>query len=1563
MKPTPPPDGLWTDLDPAYPVTLLPIRLETRFSSRLAEGASPGTAATRTLLVRIYPDDLTVAQTGAGYWPAEVAAGREYWDALGAAPAVAEAELTAAGALTGLTDAERAARLSVEADALGFRAWEVLVRHVGLERAVPVAEATRDGAAPVEEPRHGAPVARLLPDAWVITGQVDGRTVFTHYLPRVPGDLKTGPDPEAPGLSATDPRPLGDDEEIAWLVDFRRACEIGMAAEIDLPDQSPATRLSRLTVVGVVSESPDRGPVQLADELAGLLTRDAAAGRCGLVRQGTPTNQLDDRRSGYTSTPDVYTGHRLLTGRSAPDERGTAVVTGDGPDGRRLERALGLDTGVLSGVDGYANADGDAAGAMNTALFPILLGEAIAHLGQPNAAGKGNPVLAQGRLNTLRDFAAGHVAQHVRARGPLPVVRVGAQPYGVLPVLAPRRWEPLPSDPAELAGLVALLKKLRWFFEQAAARSLVTVAGSAAGTGDVSDRIAQILGRSPVAHPGGYRVRSITDGITAAFGQAKASGSGSGLAADLANRDDVTERVLEVARRFITSLNLLPILNQTLFAPLHVGREQQMIQHVATGVDEATDSRPGTAEYLRGLLAPAGKEGPASPDLLYVLATKALDVGMGLDLMRLAVELVDLPGLEPLSDAPAELVTTYDLIGDRSVYRPVAAAPGHPAAIGSSLALSAHLNVDLTHLTADPEIHHAAEKYGASSPADLIDKVARATDAVEVGTAKLAVNNGSSRRALTTLCTLAEAHGYTTDDWERLVGEALDITATRLDAWYTSLASARLTAQRATAATGTHLGAWGVLLDLAPEPVVPATAPNGWADHLAGGEPAGPASPMRAPRAGAGFVHAPSIPQAITSGVLRAGELAASDAADPLAKIDLTSRRTRLALDLFDALAQGQSLDALLGYRAERVLQERKAYALIADLRARFPRTPPSATTPDAAPSAVLDGLALHRATDAEIAALGGDPSSAAALRAARAELTEVVDSMSDLLLADGVYQLANGRIENAAGSFTALAQGAHAPRPQVADEPRSGLTITHRVILALDRPASPDDAGWRDDAPRARLAAETERWVRSILGAATGIPITRGTEQSTLDTLGLCALDVVCESVRGGERRRIAARAELPETTLAMAEAIYRTLSTARPVIPADVVLPDQPATAETAGVVAEVPGPAVGELTRIAGEIAAQVSALAAAAAAVSTATAPGPDGQQPPRVPVALIAPLRGWAIPGALPAAAEATGGTVTTEAALTCAIAAQQLVLDVLDEVQRAQPDAAALPPGVSPLDRAVDTANAARGLELLAHHPSALTVLTKIVRRLGGEAVVPAIAVDHGLAERRVPGVVPHEVSEWLARLGRVRGPLTAYDDLRLFQQAAGRAAGGLIPHHLPCEDGLAWLGGPLGPAENDGDGPVNELRRWRRPAEPTAHVVVAGDPGPGTLHGLVLDEVAEVLPEPTVTTGLAVHYNAPNARPPQSILLAVQPAAAGSWGSDLLTETVHEAMDLARLRSVDLTALETVGLDAYLPLTYLPVGNPDPSIDSLVPTTSGPLLRLDIPNAVRKANLLKGVR
>ena len=92
------------------------------------------------------------------------------------------------------------------------------------------------------------------------------------------------------------------------------------------------------------------------------------------------------------------------------------------------------------------------------------------------------------------------------------------------------------------------------------------------------------------------------------------------------------------------------------------------------------------------------------------------------------------------------------------------------------------------------------------------------------------------------------------------------------------------------------------------------------------------------------------------------------------------------------------------------------------------------------------------------------------------------------------------------------------------------------------------------------------------------------------------------------------------------------------------------------------------------------------------------------------------------------------------------------------------------------------------------------------------------------------------------------------------------------------------WLGDPLPIARErsprppspdgsprpapDGKPPPrpNLLRQRSRPDLPRVHVVAAGDPAvvtAPTAQALILDEVAEVLPAPTVSTGLAVHYDA----------------------------------------------------------------------------------------------------
>ena len=77
-------------------------------------------------------------------------------------------------------------------------------------------------------------------------------------------------------------------------------------------------------------------------------------------------------------------------------------------------------------------------------------------------------------------------------------------------------------------------------------------------------------------------------------------------------------------------------------------------------------------------------------------------------------------------------------------------------------------------------------------------------------------------------------------------------------------------------------------------------------------------------------------------------------------------------------------------------------------------------------------------------------------------------------------------------------------------------------------------------------------------------------------------------------------------------------------------------------------------------------------------------------------------------------------------------------------------------------------------------------------------------------------------------------------------------------------------------------------------------------------------------MPNADETTGVAFHFDAPGARPPQAILVAVPPVAeAPTWSVDAILDTVVEAHDLARIRAVGPRQLEWLG--TMLPAIYLP--------------------------------------
>ena len=95
---------------------------------------------------------------------------------------------------------------------------------------------------------------------------------------------------------------------------------------------------------------------------------------------------------------------------------------------------------------------------MNTVLWPATWGY---YLDQIVTGAVPDP-------GTILPAARDHFNDHVRARGHFPILRIGRQPYGVLPVCGARtgsRWKAAPLD----APLASLLARLRTTWENSVA--------------------------------------------------------------------------------------------------------------------------------------------------------------------------------------------------------------------------------------------------------------------------------------------------------------------------------------------------------------------------------------------------------------------------------------------------------------------------------------------------------------------------------------------------------------------------------------------------------------------------------------------------------------------------------------------------------------------------------------------------------------------------------------------------------------------------------------------------------------------------------------------------------------------------------------------------------------------------------------------------------------------------------------------------------------------------------------------------------------------------------------
>ena len=1349
------------------PLLLLPVRLETRFF------AQPD--GTQELRIRIYPDQIHVDTHEPSLSADEARWGRHFWEQTWRAGDDEASERRAWQQLADRFDAKRAA-------------WIV--------RALTPLNPQDRPAAPPQFPAVAqtadeagwtrAPLARLMPQRWIAIATARGALAGHAFGVPIERDPAVGPDPRDAAEGASDTPAL--DAGMQWMVDFDAAERLGMGLRMQLPDAVAQAGLDALIVFGVGSLDATAASAAVIS----LLDAHHYTVGLGFLAAGTPTNNSAELTSGWSSQDP-------LQARSFELERRPAVLA-PGSNGDALARAFGVDHETAAPTFGSlcdtALREQLDAKAMATALWPATWGYFLDNLIGQEGTGLTTDAIA---------WARAHCVAYVRASGALPTLRVGRQPYGVLPVTRLDDWSPATGDAAAdarerwLAGTLRQLRDQLW-------RPRLADVPRVGRSSDPAQDLSEVLRGTGTSVR--YRLRHL---LGARYLRELRRFLGDDLAGSgwLAAQDELAGAVLRAL-----GFAWRPRLTGTAYAEAETPVTAPLVQ-----AGEISGSSTLEPNYIAALLAdpplPANETDPPPPmpapaTLLHLLLRHSLQLEYTAAAARL---LSRQPGGPPLDS----------LLRERELV---------------------NLNPATAATTWRMLLTRPSEATGGLAPAAFLKSQSAFADDALAPLAELAA-------------ALAHLQPLAPETLQRLLTSTLDCASHRLDTWITSLATSRLAAMRAQRPAGLSIGGYGWVLNLKPA-----------AGQIPVATPEDESGSVFAMREDCGFIHAPSVMQAQTAALLRNAHLthARGDAPDHFA-VDLSSRRVRLATVLLDGVRQGQPLGALLGYRFERRLHELRLDDAIDDFRPLAPLTPVNAT-PAAKPAEsiaarnVVDGLKLNE-LDQRVRKRGEMASPelralftrcAAALDA----LDDAVDAVSDAVVAETAHQAVRGNILRTAATLQAIASGeTPPPELEVARTPRSGIALTHRIVVLFSAavPVAPQS-------PRAAADPHLNAWAGRLLGSPQNVRFrverldTAGAVTQTIELrladLAVEPIDVVHlaparpgEPMRGLEQRLLHAAQSRFE--VAMSVERLRVDGTRQPDW-----LPNELGLDEFA-------------------ELAARARQLFAGARAL--------DARD--------LAALDRSIESGLDSAEYEARASAAQT--AMASALDALRTVLDTGDaaSAEALREGIAALGDfGVAGASELFDAGDAlvAQGFAVareaqrhLEAAQRASTPLERLRAVFGDDFValprfVLADAADlaQSLAASTVlQGGDPLAVYPWLTQVQRVREPVARFSASLHAAEAVGTAGLQLTVAQLPHVPGDRWVGLPGEPNQAMAAGRLSLVLQ-------TDGSLDLSQP----LAGLLVDEWVEVVPAPTETTAITFQYDAPDARAPQAMLLAVPPRA-----------------------------------------------------------------------------------
>jgi hypothetical protein len=1053
--------GMMAEMDGHTPLLLFPLRIETRFGTSAA-GKSQ-------LWIRIYPDDICVNRHERWLTPEEETAGKLYW--------------------TNLTEAEK--KNDEEAKK---GAWSALRERLGMQRALWVARQTKPVnwaerlTKPLEFPiqqdtkTHGwtrAPRSAALPDRFAAIFFRDGVAISKpedNQGAILPDTLILGPDPfdDDNSFSKKDDEVVFG-EDFAWMADFKKAVDKGMGIIVNDPERYMKDgKIERLFVVGVLN-SADRK--DSANVLADLLENHLYSTTKGfsLIPQGTPTNNTEETESGFTINEDwVAKGYF--------EDSTTLFSEKINCDGKRLETALGIRTGVLNRVAQAGIQDIEEALDMNKALYPATLGymtEILMHT-----------VFGENTAAELRNF----FTNHVTGRGPLPAVRVGDQPYGVLLTSDLRKWQNTANAIPFYNGLLTVLRNFQQKWDAMVARQ-VSFAGKP-GAANPDETLLDILALQPASVSFRQRLGYMYDVLSITSKTKDISDFATGAKnnqrlwmADLAANG--------FTPKFKMGNPLLSHLfwygnNKTVTIPIQNlidGLEPSETEPIASNV-------PGEPNYLGRLLKwetvdeyknqnfGAGQKAPAT--VLYLLLRQAI--------------------LRQLTGS----VLKYYQTKNKADKFPL-------VAFQKSMQNFDPANSDLSHwdiLRAKPTT------IGKSTlNKSLGDEILQGREAPDK---LLAIVKNAIR----------DLENLPTARLERALIEHLDCCSYRLDAWQTGLFSQRLsTTRQKDGGSGIYLGAFGWVENLQKEQrTVPAALP----EKL---KPKDNGKVWIQPQNG-GLLHAPSQAHATAAGLLLSGYRQYGKPGDPAAAfaVNVNSDRVRRAMFILEGIRGGQSLSALLGYQFERLLHETNLgqyiYVFRSDKQFQYqPRYIPqegeviTVGQRDTAPAPVVDGLKIAEISEslfAQFLATKEMTNEQIILKNHKKSIEETLDAVKDLLMAESTFQAAKGNTHNQAALLNSLNEGIAPAQPEIMDTPRTSQAIwTNRVTVHFDEkiPLTGGAEKWKTlpASPRALLEPGVNAWLAATLGDPSKI----GCTVSHADAADCCKIPQKQPDPCGGNTRK----------------------------------------------------------------------------------------------------------------------------------------------------------------------------------------------------------------------------------------------------------------------------------------------------------------------------------------------------------------------------------------------------------------------------------------------------------